>query len=331
MVVLITGATGFIGGHLVPRLLGKGLEVHCLVRSLEKAECLPFKDDVRFIVGDITDPASLRNLDKDFDYVIHLAAMGHVSASSEASYKQFVKINEQGTKNLIDALRGSFTLKRFIHFSSTAAMGPIGLPVLSEADLPNPVTPYQKSKYRSEQMSMGAYEQNGFPTVIIRPCMVYGPGGKGEFLKFCRLMKAGVFPKVGLGQNLTPIVHVKDVVEATVLSLFNGQPGNVYIIASEQSYPMDDIRKYVMKALNIRRPYIYVPLWAALLSVGLLEGVFQLLGKPPVATRQNLRSTTTNRTFDISKAKKELHYEPRMYLEEGICDTVDWFKKSNLL
>lgn len=330
MKVLVIGATGFVGMHLVPQLLLNGYSVTCLVRAPDRIIQLSFKNEVSFIIGDITDPTSLV-FDNDFTYVIHLAALGHVSAISNESYNEFVNVNEIGTRNLINALIGCKTLKLFIHFSSTAAMGPNLSPILSEKSTPNPRTPYQLSKYKSELVSLDAFSNVSFPVIILRPCMIYGIGGKGEFLRFCKLMNKGIFPKVGNGSNLTPIVHVNDVVNATLLAMINAKAGNTYIIASANSYPLDVIRKYVVDCIDKPIPYIYVPVWVAMLGSTFFELMYRFVNKAPIVTRANIRSTVTNRTFDISKAINELGYKPEVSLYDGINNTVKWYIDNNLL
>lgn len=329
MNVLVTGGTGFVGGHLIPALLEKGYEVSCLVRNEEKAKRLKQHYSVKIFIGDTTIPETLCGISQNIDYVIHLAAMGHVTAVTEESYRQFVTVNETGTWNLIEEFLPSKQLKKFIHFSSTAAMGPIGLPVLSEESIPHPVTPYQKSKYRSEQIVVKAYEQKYFPGIILRPCMIYGPGGYGEFYKFCRLMKKGIFPKVGRGKNLTPLVYVQDVVSAALLSLEKGMAGETYIIASKESIPMDLLRKYIITNIGVKLPYIYVPGPIALEGAKIIEKIAPLIGKEPIVTYNNIKSTIVDRTFDISKIKKSLGYNPQFSFETGIRETIDWYKSKN--
>ena len=154
-------------------------------------------------------------------------------------------------------------VKRFIHFSSTAAMGLIKLSVIAETVPCQPKTLYQKSKYESEIAAFETGKKFGMEVIVLRPCMVYGPGGKGEFLKFCRLIKKGIFPRIGLGKNLTPIVHVFDVVQAAVNALDKGRAEELYLIASETSPRLADIFDAITEALKIRRIYFYVPLWVA--------------------------------------------------------------------
>lgn len=329
MKILVTGATGFIGGHLIKRLLTDNHDIVCLVRSEEKKKSIQSQYDVTCITGDLTEPKSLSKIPaEEIDVVIHLAAMGHVSSVSEEAYQSFVSINEHGTQNLIKVFQESRRLKKFIHFSSTAAMGFIGEPVLNEKSTPNPVTPYQKSKFRSEQVVNNAYKNEHFPAIICRPCMVYGPGGYGEFHKFCRLMKKGVFPKVGRGENLTPLVYVEDVVNAVMIILQYGDIGETYIIASECSIKMDKLHDLIMKYLDAKAPYIYVPAWIALAGAKCMEWCCLVLKKEPIVTYQNIKSTVTDRTFDISKIVR-LGYSQKISFKDGICNTVNWYKTQN--
>ncbi len=327
MNIFITGGTGFIGSHLIPALILKQHTITCLVRSDEKGKALQSKQQISYIVGDITDVSSLQTINPTrYDAVIHLAAMGHVSAVTEEAFRTFTTINEGGTKNLISIFSKNPNLKCFLHFSSTAAMGPIEQPILDETSIPNPITPYQKSKLASETYSLNEYKQNHFPTIVIRPCMVYGSGGYGEFYKFCKLMKKGIFPKVGLGKNLTPLVHVSDVVQGTIAVLEHGLPGEIYLITSERSIAMDEMRHYIMNALNKKAPYLFVPVPLAYAGAWILEHLYRMLGQEPIVTYRNIRSTVIDRTFDIKKAKK-LGYSPSISFQNGITETVHWFQQ----
>lgn len=322
--VLITGGTGFVGDYLVKILISKGFSLRLLVRD-EKKAIEKFGNSCEIIVGDITDAETLRGVARDVSYVIHLAAKGDVSSVSKSSYEEFVGINDMGTANLIAECKKNNDLIKFIHFSSTAAMGPAKKPIMDEKTLPNPVTPYQRSKLLSERVVLSAYEENGFPGVIIRPCMIYGVGGYGDFYKFYNLMIKGRFPKVGRGKNLTPIVHVQDVALSAYLAMVNGKPGETYIIASGESYPLDDIRNLVMRYTQSNAKYPYVPSVIALVGAKGVEMACKMMKKNPIVSYMNIKSTITDRTFDISKARKELMYHPGVKLEEGIKSTVEWF------
>jgi len=329
MKVLVTGGTGFIGRYLLRALCAAGHG--CRVLARPGSDLAPLADLALEVVrGDVTDPASLRGIADGMDVVYHLAAAGHVSAQSSDAYARFRALNVEGTRHLIAACHGS-GISRFIHFSSTAAVGTVRRPIIDETTPCQPQTPYQRSKHESEQVVLAAWQQDRFPAAILRPCMVYGPGGKGEFLKICRLMARGVFPRVGRGANLTPIVHVRDVAQAAVRAATRARPGEVYFVASAQSYPAATLRRHVLAALGVRRRYPYVPLWLALAGAHGLETVARWTGRTPPVTRQNIRSTVADRVFDISKAQRELGYQPAMPLDEGIRETIAWFRREGVL
>ncbi|MFP4057414.1 MAG: NAD-dependent epimerase/dehydratase family protein [Candidatus Brocadiia bacterium] len=324
MNALITGATGFIGHHLARTLGERGDCVRCLVRPTSDRSKLEGLAGVDFAVGDVAEPSSLEGVAEGCSVVFHLAAEGHVSAVSEEAYRRFAAVNVGGTRNLLEACAGS-GVRRFVHFSSTAAMGLIEKPLVNEDDEPQPRTPYQRSKLASEQVALDAARDGGVPATVLRPCMVYGVGGFGEFHKWCRLIHKGLFPRAGLGRNLTPIVHVLDVVQAALLAAKRGRPGEVYLVASARSVPLAELRRYVLEAYGVWRPYWYVPGPLMLLGAWLAEKLAAARGQAPVVTVQNIRNTLYDREFSIEKARRELGYEPSVGLREGIAETVQWF------
>ena len=325
MKVLITGSTGFVGRYLVAELLGRGVGCRLLVRDVVAAEKI-FENagNIEFWPGDITKPETLKSIADGVDYVYHLAAAGHVSAMSQAAFDEFVRVNVEGTKDLVQECKG-FGVKKFVHFSSTAAMGLIKKDVVDESTTPEPRSPYQKSKLQSETAALDAGGDD-VPVVVVRPCMIYGPGGKGEFYKICNLMRKGRFPKVGFGKNLTPLVHVTDVVRAAMKAAEKGLGGEVYLVASETSIDLNYMRKLVMQAWGTKAMYPYVPVWLMLLVGWVFEILALVTNTPPMCTRKNIASTVFNRVFSIEKAKTQLGYVPEITFEQGIAETVDWFR-----
>lgn len=332
MNVLVTGGTGFVGKYVIEKLVKKKYNVVCLVRKESDTSFLKQLDNVEFLYGDILQADSLSGISKNINYVVHLAAKGVVEATSKEALQSFLAMNEQGTKNLLNEFKGSKTLIRFIHFSSTAAMGIVGDPLLNEESVPNPETPYQKSKRKSELTVLRMYKEYHIPCAILRPCMIYGVGAKkGEFYKFCRLMKKGVFPKVGLGENLTPLVYVTDVAEAAVLALTNAKNGEVYIISDDTSYPLDEIREEILNNLEVHSFYPFIPKSLALWGAKLIELACKAINKTPIVTYRNMKSTVLDRTFDINKANSQLRYKPQVHLKEGTKLTVEWYRKNNMI
>lgn len=330
MNILISGATGFIGRHLLKKLLYEGHTCRCLVRHTDNSDPIFYGDNVELFLGNVTDIKSLNNVGKDIDVAYHLASAGLVASISGKDYETAFDINVKGTKNFAEAcaLNG---VKRFIHFSSTAAIGLIRRSTIDESTPCHPKSPYQRSKHESEIVALEIGRKFGIEIIVLRPCMVYGPGGKREFLKFCRLINMGIFPRIGLGKNLTPIVHVRDVVQAAVKALHKGRDGEIYLIASLRSYPMGELFQHICEGLGVKRIYFYIPLWFAVSIAFFLEQVSGIAGKEPIVSRTNIISTATGRVFVISKAKTELCYNPKIDIGQGIWETTDWFKDSNLL
>ena len=330
MVILVTGGTGFIGSHLVDTLVSKGEDVRVLIRKTSKVE--KFKNrGVDFVYGDITDKITLKGIARDVDVVYHLAARGHVSAISDAAYREFREVNVKGTKNLAEEC-SNHPISKFIHFSSTAAMGLIEKPVVDESTPCRPSTPYQKSKYDSEKMILNYWRTRNLPVVLIRPSMVFGPGGESsEFLKICRIINKGIFPQIGKGKNLTPIVYVDDVVQAAILAANMGIPGETYLITSGKSYELSVIAKRIADQLGVKRVNYRMPVSIAMSGAFIIELLARIFNFSPIITRQNIMSTITDRVFSINKAKRELGYEPGVSLEEGIKRTIDWYIENNIL
>ena len=320
--VFVTGATGFIGKYLVRSLILEGWSVSILVRD-EKIAKQEFGDSCKIVVGDTTQPATLVDIFNDIDIVYHLAAlMGHDLPSGEA-FLRFRAINLQGTINVVNECKLA-GIKKFIYISSTAAMGLLNISVVNENTECVPYTPYQVSKYESEQFVINEFRKNGFPVIVLRPSMVYGPGFKGDFLTIAKLCKTGFFPKIGKGENLSPALYITDLVNALLLFATLGKEGEVYLLSSEQSYSLDETVKIIGETLHEKIRFIYVPVRLALLGVGLLELIYKIRKKHPPVTQRNICSMVTDRIFDISKAK-QIGFKQSIPLNVGLANTINYF------
>jgi nucleoside-diphosphate-sugar epimerase len=328
--VLVTGATGFIGRHLVRRLLADGRTVRCLVRRSSDLAALP-ADRVELHYGDVTDPRTLVGAAKDVSVVYHLAAMGHVSAITESAYRLFHAVNVQGTENLVaECLRRR--VGKFLHVSSTAAMGLIDGETADECTPPRPTTPYQRSKLQSEQVVLRQCRERQFPAVLVRPSMVFGPEGENtEFMKIVRLVARGRFPMFGRGTKYTPGVYVGDVVEGIVLAARRGRHGEVYILTAGEPFELDRMLWLIAEDLGVKRPGPRLPVWLMRAGAWGCEAASRLLSIRPPMTRQNVRSILADRRFSIRKAQEELGYEPRTDLASGVRQTLRWAVQSGAL
>lgn len=319
---LITGASGFIGPHLVRKLISDGHECRCLVRSIKKSEPLEHLG-AEIIEGDITRAESLNGIARDMDCLLHLATLGHMS-NFTVTEAMFEAVNVQGTVNVMnEAIREK--VPRVVHCSSVAAMGICPDKPATEKSECRPHHPYGRSKVKAEHAVLDMVKSQGLPASIVRFSMVYGPGDWRDMLKLVRLTKKGLFPKIGRRPKLTPMIHVADAVQGILLAAENGMPGEIYLITNRQSQPFDQIRKIIEESLGIRRFPVYVPEWLALLAASMIERSFSFAGKTPPVSRKNIESTLADRVFSIEKAQQELGFNPTVDPEAGLKETVAWY------
>jgi dihydroflavonol-4-reductase len=320
---LLTGTTGFMGPHLIKKLIANGHTCRCLVRSGSEDK-IPSIDGVQIVTGDITKPETLIGIAEQMDFLLHMATLGHMS-NFTVTESLFHAINVQGTMNIMkEALRAG--VKKIVHCSSVAAMGICDENPATEKTPCKPHHPYGRSKLQAEHEIRRMVDNNQLPAVIIRFSMVYGPGDGRDILKLTRITKKGLFPKVGSRPKLTPLIHVDDAINGLLLASEKGTPGEVYLITNSHSEPFDRIREIIQEALGSRKPVIYVPEWMALALAALIEKFFLMIGKTPPVSRKNIESTLADRVFSIEKAKRELGFNPKIDPVKGLRDTVLWYK-----
>lgn len=324
MKVLITGATGFIGPHLVRKLISEGHVCRCLVRSRQRSALLE-QLGAETIEGDITRAGSLEGVAKDMDCLLHLATLGHMS-NFTVTEAMFEAVNVRGTVNIMtEALKEK--VPRIVHCSSVAAMGICSeVPATEESEC-RPHHPYGRSKLKAEHAVLDMVRTRGLPAAMIRFSMVYGPGDGRDMLKLTRLAQKGLFPKIGHRPKLTPLIHVTDAVQGILLALERGTPGEIYLITNPHSEPFDRIRQILQEALGIRRFPLYVPEGIALLAASVIEKSFSFAGKTPPVARKNIESTLADRVFSIEKATRELGFTPRVDPVIGLKETVAWYRQ----
>jgi len=321
---LITGATGFIGPYLIKRLISEGHVCRCLVRpgSEKKIQKSP---DVEIVTGDITQAETLIGIADGMDRLLHLATLGHMS-NFTVTEEMFTAINVTGSRNIMqEALKAN--VEKIVHCSSVAAMGICDEIPATENTPCTPHHPYGRSKLAAENTVREMVRQEGLPAAIIRFSMVYGPGDSRDILKLTRMAKKGLFPKVGKRPKLTPLIHVDDAVEGLLLAAEKGRAGETYLITNVKSEPFDRIREIIQDALGSRKSALYVPEWAALTAAGFIEKTFGLIGKSPPVARKNIESTLADRIFSVEKANRELGFEPKIDPEEGLRETVKWYRE----
>lgn len=321
---LITGATGFLGPYLIRRLLSDGQECRCLVRPGSDTTTLT-QPGVELVRGDISDPQTLAGIASGMDRMIHMATLGHMD-NYTVTEEMFEMVNVRGTTAIMhEASKAG--VDKVVHCSSVAAMGICrDVPADEKSDC-QPHHPYGRSKLKAEKEVQRLVNNEGLPAPIVRFSMIYGPGDPRDILKLTRLAKKGLFPKIGNKPKLTPLIHAEDAVDGLLLALEKGIPGDCYLITNPTSEPFDTIRKILLQALGIKRPPLYIPEWAAFLAASILEKSYSALGRTPPVSRKNIESTLADRVFSVAKATAELDFHTRIDPQQGLMETVSWYKK----
>lgn len=321
MKILVTGATGFIGSHLAELLLKKNYTVRCLLRKTSNPVWL--KDlPVELVYGDLFDMAALRRAVDDVQYVYHSA--GLTKAKTEEEY---FRGNTLGTRNLLDTLKEyNPGLRRFVLFSSQTAAGPSPTrePINEEVP-PHPITTYGRSKLAAEQECQAAGSTIRY--TVIRPPVVYGPRDKDVF-EFFRTVSRGIQPMAGFNQKFVSMVHVADLIRGTVMAAESEKAaGQVYFISSKEVYGWKEIGEITRRALGRSVLRVRVPEPGIYAIAAVAELMAKFSSKAALINFEKARDMVQNYwTCDASKAKRDFGYEQEIPIEQGIPETVEWYK-----
>jgi nucleoside-diphosphate-sugar epimerase len=328
MKCLVTGASGFIGGHLVPRLLQGGHEVHALLRKTSRLDAFDAATITRH-EGDLTRPETLREAVSGMDCVFHLAAV--LRARTPAEY---LAVNAEGTRAVAEAVRDESARRgrpvRLVYLSSLAAGGPSldGRPV-SPDDVPHPISDYGRTKLAGEIVIRDTLGDSAW--VALRPPPVYGPRDR-DVLNLFKLLKTGILPLIGGGAQKIPMIHVSDMAEVATLAANSPVSGKVYYVTDGDLKTFRETLEAMAKALNVRPLPIRIPL-PVIGAVGALGQFFSdLTGRPVILNRDKAAEVMApDWSCDDGPARRELGYTPRYNLEQGLADTVAWYRRERWL
>ena len=337
--ILITGASGFIGSFIVEEALRQGLETWAAVR---KSSSKAFLQDERihFIELNLSSEEALKEQLQGhaFDYVVHAAGV------TKCLHKEdFRRINTEGTMNLVRAIMElKMPLKRFVYISSLSIMGAIReqqpYTEIQENDTAQPNTAYGKSKLEAEEWlsrlnkELGARNEELLPYVILRPTGVYGPRERDYFMMF-KSIKAHTDFAVGYQQQDITFVYVTDVVQAVFLALEKGKTGRRYFLSDGAVYQSSTFSNLIRKELG--NPWwirITAPIWLLRIITFCGEYFGRMTGKVTVLNNDKYNiMRQRNWRCDITPAKEELGYEPKVQLEEGVKRSVKWYQENGWL
>lgn len=332
---LVTGASGFIGLHVVETLAARGREVRCLVRRTSNVERLrPL--GVELVYGDMTDEASVAAAASGVDEVFHLA--GAIKAFRAADFQQ---VNEQGVAHVVAASAAQPRPPVVVIVSSLAAVGVSPADRhRQESDPPQPVSNYGRSKLAGELAA--ARRAGDVPISIVRPPIVFGEGDWGMLKMFRPIARLGLHVVPGFTSRRYALIHATDLAEALVAAAERGarldpkqglQGPGTYHVALEEQPTYADLGRLIARAIG--RPTARVrrtPEWMSWMFAGVSETHSRIVRRPSIVNFDKMREACAGSwTCDTTRARTELGFAPRATLAERLEQTARWYREQGLL
>jgi nucleoside-diphosphate-sugar epimerase len=320
MRILVTGASGFIGRHLVERLVRDGHRVLALVHTSKLA--LDWPAGVKAIAGDVRDPQAMKAAAAGCETVYHLAGKAHALAEVNGDEDAYHAINADGTRHVLEgAVAGG--AKSFVLFSSVKAAGEGGNRCLDESFDGLPETPYGRSKREAERTVMEIGRRAGLHVTCLRLPLVYGPGNKGNLFRMIAAIDRGIFPPLPELGNRRSMVHVADVVQATLLAA--GTPaaaGRCYIVTDGRAYSTHELYVLIRRGLGRDIPAWHIPVWTlnALAVAGDVIG--KAMGKRFVFDSDALDKLIGSAWYSSERISRELGYKPTRCFEDALPELI---------
>lgn len=317
--VLITGASGFLGFHLIEAALKKNMDVYAGIRKSSNIEHLTHFP-ITFTYLDLSNSNSLikEMEEKNYDYIIHAA--GITRAKTQIHYNV---VNAEYTFNLaLAVLHSGIRIKKFAYISSLAALGPLDSmdEEIDESTKPRPVTHYGKSKLLAEVK----LQRLTMPLVILRPTAIYGPRDTNIYIMF-KSIKRGLEPYIGKIEQRLSFLYVKDMATATINSLTCPHSGS-YNLSDGNSYSRYDFANYLKILMKKKTIKFHLPYFLVKILAKTLEKSGQVFHKTPVMNEDKLNELAgRNWICNIEKAIRELDFNPLYNLNKGLEETLNWY------
>ena len=319
---LVTGATGFTGGHLARTLVRRGRAVRALVRDPARARELE-SDGIELIVGDILDRSAIERAVQGIDVVYNIAAIYRQAGTAAAAYRA---VNATAAEQVVEAAARA-SVRRVVHCSTVGVHGDVEHPPANEDAPLRPGDIYQITKLEGEERARDAGTRLGIEVAIARPTGIYGPGDR-RLLKLFRGVARGRFPMLGRGDIYYHLTYIDDLVDGFVRCAEHpGAANRTVILAGGEVTTLKDLVAIVADVAGVRPPRLRLPVWPFWVAGAVCEALCVPLGIEPPLYRRRVDFYTKSRAFDITRARRELGYEPTVGLRDGIGRTLEWYRQ----
>ncbi|QDT52263.1 3 beta-hydroxysteroid dehydrogenase/Delta 5--_4-isomerase [Caulifigura coniformis] len=320
--ILVTGATGLVGSHVVARAQAEGLRVRALVRDQVRAESLRSRG-VDVVEGELTDRNALARCAPGVTHVVHCAA----KVGDWGPTEEYVAVNVGGLESLIEVVTKNGAIKRFVHISSLGVY-PARDHYGSDESMPISaagIDGYTRSKVEAEQLVRDRARNGRLPAIILRPGFIYGPGDRSVLPRLLERLRAGQFRYLGEKTQLMNNTFVDNLVDAIFLALNRDDlVGDVFNITDGRLVTKEEFVGTICDLAGIPRPQRGVRIRVAKAIAKVLETVWRWRGKTeaPILSQARIKFLGLNLDFCIDKAKRELAYNPRTDFQEAIAATM---------
>ena len=328
--LLITGATGMVGGLVTQRALEAGYTVRAMVRASSNRDSLNDLG-VEQVEADLSDPESLPPAFEGVDYVLNTAA--HVGDWGPA--EKFRAINVVALEHMVTACRNLGQLKRWVQVSSLGVYAAIhhhGTDETTPPDLSG-LDGYTQTKAEAEIVLNRAIDQHDFPAVIVRPGFIYGPGDRHVVPRIIERLSDGQMKLIGDGKKMLNNTYAGNLVDGIMLALEKDEAvGETFNIRDERLVSREEFVGTIAKYMDLPMPK-KVPEWLARSAVGFIEGFARWRGatQAPLLTNARIKFLALNLDFSIAKAKEKLGYAPQTDFRDGMKVALDWASSQGLI
>jgi len=326
--VLVTGAAGFLGGHLVDMLVERGDEVRAMVRPVEDASHLRTLSGVEIVNGDLTDVASLKRAVKGVERVYNVGA----KTGPWGPENVYRAINVYGLADLVHAAMDA-NVQRIVHTSSITVYGHhLHGRVTEDHPFQAEDNPYSRTKIEGEKLIADLVESQGAPVVTVRPAWIYGPRDTASFARYVSRVASGKFFLIGSGENIVPTVYVRDVAQGLIKAGDAGNEviGQAYTLSNDERVTQEMYLNTIADALHMPHISLKVPFSALYFAGRGAELAWQAMGRrnaaaPPLTT-YGITLQGGDQQFSIDKARRELGYAPQFDIKRGVAEGVKWYR-----
>lgn len=323
MPVLVTGASGFLGGRITELLTSRGEDVTILARPHSDLRHLD-TSQLRIVRGDLANHDALRTAVDGATHIIHSAAC----STDWAPRRTYLQGNVEATQNLLRAAERSATLERFVHISTTDVYGYPTVPCSEEQPVRDAGLPYNQTKIAAEEAVWSA-ERQGLPVTVLRPATIYGPRGRDFTQEVGTLLRQRMMALIDGGRATGGFTYVDNVAEAALAASHSPHTvGRAYNIADGTGASWRDYLALFARELRVPPPWLKLRLGGAIRLAGAFEDLHRLLHLPgrPLLTRHAVLLLGRDQEFPTDRARTDFGFAPRIMLEEGVRRSVRWLK-----